>query len=311
MSHTLGDYDLDGRLDFLTVGMSSTTARRLDKLQLGRSEFPEHNAARRHMGYGNRMYLRSERGFHQPAFNDSVARTGWSWGSTTLDFDRDGDQDLYIVNGQTSGKTTRDYCTRFWCHDLYYPAGGRPDAAIKEFFQGLAPLFSGNAISWNGYEHNALLMNLNGQDFVNVGFLMDCASELDSRMTVSGDLDLDGKVDLIFEHSDVRNSKLNLIFLRNQWEDNHHWIGVHLVSDRSNPSPIGAKVTVEAVDGRVLLQHNVTGHSVWTQHPNTVHFGLGQAGEVKRITVRWPSGAVSSLDHPPADRYHIVRPPQG
>ena len=36
MSHTFGDYDLDGTIDFLTVGMSSTTARRLEQLRLGR-----------------------------------------------------------------------------------------------------------------------------------------------------------------------------------------------------------------------------------------------------------------------------------
>ena len=31
------------------------------------------------------------------------------------------------MNGQTSGKTTKDYCTRFWCHDVYYKRGERPD----------------------------------------------------------------------------------------------------------------------------------------------------------------------------------------
>ncbi len=35
MSHTFGDYNLDGAIDFLTVGMSSTTARRLEQLRLG------------------------------------------------------------------------------------------------------------------------------------------------------------------------------------------------------------------------------------------------------------------------------------
>ena len=308
MSHTFGDYNLDGHLDFMVVGMSSTTARRLERLNLGRAEFPDYNKARMQMGYGNRMYLYDGENFVQAPFNASVARTGWSWGSTTLDFDCDGDQDLYVVNGQTSGKTTQDYCTRFWCHDVYYKRGERPDKAIRELFGKLAPLFSGNSISWNGFEHNALLMNLEGEDYLNVGYLMDVAYEFDSRCAVSGDLDGDGRVDILVEHKDVRNNKSNLYFVRNQWTHANHWIGVHLRQDGPSPSPLGAKVTVQLTDGRKLLQHNLSGHSVWAQHANTVHFGLGKSAKVEAILVRWPDGTVSELREPGVDQYHTLRP---
>ncbi len=243
MSHSFGDFNLDGDLDFITIGMSSTTARRLEKMGLGRDEFPDYNEARMKMGYGNRLFLRSKDGFQQADFNETCARTGWSWGSTTLDFDSDGDQDIYIVNGQTSGKTTKDYCTRFWCHDIYYKKGQRPDKAIQELFTNMQPLFSGNAISWNGYEHNALLMNLDGKGFVNVGYLMDCSFEFDSRTTVSADLDADGRVDLLVEHSDRRTDQRNLYFVRNQWHRENHWIGVKLQGKAGTAiSPLGAKV---------------------------------------------------------------------
>jgi len=312
MSHTFGDYNLDATLDFLTIGMSSTTARRLNKLQLGRPDFAEYNRQRANMGYGNRLYLNKGRlkrgqGFLQAPFNDQVARTGWSWGSTTLDFDRDGDQDVYVCNGQISGKTTLDYCTRFWCHDIYFRAEDRPDAAIKDFFRGLSPLF-GNAFSWNGFEHNALLMNLKGNGFINVGFLMDCASVLDSRAAVSGDLDLDGRVDLIYEHNDMHQNEAVLHFLRNRWEDDHHWVGVHLLPNAACSNTLGAKVAVQLDDGRVLLQHRLSGHSVWVQHADTLHFGMGKTAKIRRISVRWPNGARSTLQAPVADKYHVLQP---
>lgn len=44
MSHAFGDYDLDGKLDLFVVGMSSTTARRLDRLGLGHVQRPRHPA---------------------------------------------------------------------------------------------------------------------------------------------------------------------------------------------------------------------------------------------------------------------------
>lgn len=312
MSHSFGDYNLDGQLDFITIGMSSTTARRLEKMGLGRDEFPEYNSARMKMGYGNRLFLSNPKGtegFQQAEFNNSCARTGWSWGSTTLDFDRDGDQDIYIVNGQTSGQTTKDYCTRFWCHDVYYKRGERPDAAIKDLFGKMAPLFSGNAISWNGYEHNALLMNLEGKGFANIGFLMDCSFEFDSRTAISADLDADGRVDLLVEHRDLKNSERNLHFVQNNWEDSNHWIGVKLEPKAGvKTSPFGAKVVVTMADGRKQLQHCVAGHSVWAQHLDWIHFGIGKQSAVKSVDIVWPGGLKSTLANPEVDKYHVVMP---
>ena len=307
MSHTFGDYNLDGRLDFISIGMSSTTARRLEYLGLHREGFEDYDARRPEMGYGNRLFLNDPSGsFVQAAFNDSCARTGWSWGSTTLDFDRDGDQDLYIANGQTSGTTTKDYCTRFWCHDLYYRPGERPDGPVSELFQKLSPLFSGYAISWNGYEHNALLMNRGEKGFANVGYLMGVAFEFDSRAALSADLDGDGRVDLLVEQKDLRGKKRNLYLVQNVWQDDHHWLGVHLRGDASD-SPHGAQVRVTLADGTVLLQHLATGHSVWAQHANTIHFGCGHREPVE-LEIRWPSGAVSRFARPPFDRYLTVTP---
>jgi len=311
MAHTFGDYDGDGRLDFLITGMSSTTARRLEQMKLRREDFGDYDARRMDMGYGNRLYLNRGDHFEQAPFNSTVARTGWSWGTTTLDFDNDADQDIYIVNGQISGATTRDYCTRFWCHDVYYREGERPDAAVRELFQKLTPLFNGRMLSWNGYEHNALLMNLGKDGFVNVGFLMGVAFEFDSRAALSGDLDGDGRVDLVVEEKDHRGQLSRLYLVRNNWQGPGHWIGVHLRQPAPGTSPLGAKVSVELDDGRKLLQHNVSGHSVWVQHPNTVHFGLGDQPSVKSLTVTWPDGRTSRLENPAVDRYHVVAVPSG
>jgi hypothetical protein len=262
------------------------------------------------MGYGNRMYLGDDKGnFEQAPFNATVARTGWSWGSTTLDFDNDTDPDLFVCNGQTSGVTTQDYCTRFWCHDVYYKAGERPDAAIRELFGKMSPLFEGNGVSWNGFEHDALLMNLGGHEFVNVAFLMGAAYEFDARACASGDLDGDGRMDILVEHKDVRTSRSRLFFLRNDLESGHHWIGFHLRSDSGDVSPLGATVTLELPDGKALKRYNVAGHSVWAQHADTAHFGLGGSAAVKRVSVKWPNGQTTEQLSPAPDTYHVITPP--
>ena len=86
MAHTFGDYDLDGDLDFYVIGMSSTTARRLEWIGIGPDDKPEHNALRAAMGYGNRMFLRKADGFELAPFNDQVARKRMVMGHLVVRF---------------------------------------------------------------------------------------------------------------------------------------------------------------------------------------------------------------------------------
>lgn len=137
---------------------------------------------------------------------DSIARAGWAWGCSAFDFDNDGDDDLYVANGHISGKSSRDYCTRYWCHDVY-TGTSREDPTVARLLTddfrptGLRGLNDG-LISWNGYEHNRLYMNLDGKDFLGVGFPMGVAYEFDSRCVVTPDLDADGRPDLLLVKQD-------------------------------------------------------------------------------------------------------------
>jgi hypothetical protein len=60
-------------------------------------------------------------------------------------------------------------------------------------------------------------MNDRGEGFVNVAFLLGVAGEFDARSAVSGDLDLDGLVDLVVEEDlGLKGQKLHSY--RNQLE---------------------------------------------------------------------------------------------
>ncbi|MFO0899072.1 MAG: CRTAC1 family protein [Pirellulales bacterium] len=307
MSHTFGDYNLDGRLDFYMIGMSSTTARRLDHMKLRREDRQEYAGYRRHMGYGNRMLLASDMGYEQAPFNADVARTGWSWGSTTLDFDNDGDPDIFVGNGQLSGKSTKDYCTHFWCHDIY--VGNRQnDPAVKQLFTSVAPQLDGSDWSWNGYEHDALFMNRGGTGFLDIGFLMDVGFEFDTRCVLSDDVDGDGRVDLLVEEYRIREGKSILHVLRNRFGEPNHWIGFKLHEQGPFRSAFGVEAVLTLPEGKRVAR-NLAGHSVWAQHANTIHFGLGKETEVQSAELTWPDGTKVTLDRPQIDRYHAVTAP--
>ena len=312
MSHTFGDYDLNGRLDFYMIGMSSTTARRLDHMGLrreDRAEWAAYADMRQHMGYGNRMFLRGPAGeLEQAPFNDDVARTGWSWGSTTFDFDNDSDPDIYVANGQLSGKTTKDYCTRFWCHDIYI-GDQRNDAGVAQLIQEISPKLGGGGMSWNGYEHNALFMNRSGEGFINVGFLFGCDLVQDCRTILSNDVDGDGRVDLIVEQQKASAPENVLHFLKNNWPEPADWIGFRLQDEGGDRHAIGVLAKLTLADGTVRVGQHLVGHSVWAQHAPVIHFGLGQGAEVASVELTWPSGRSITLDRPEKNKYHAVAAP--
>ena len=307
MSLTLADFNLDRHLDFLVVGMSSTTARRLEQMGLEPAFRRDITAKRSQMGYGNRLYLAGGDRFVQAPFNDQIARSGWSWGSTALDFDNDGDQDVYIANGFRSGESAKDYCTRFWCHDIYLGSDD-PKPVIDDYFSQLK-IFP--EWSWNPFEKNCLFINESGQGFFEAGFLMDVAMNIDARQVVSGDLDGDGHVDLIVAQLVLSqlpySSYLHILRNLGSLEGNRNWIGLHLDDRTPGVSPIGAVIHVNAPAG-AQSSHVVTGDAFMAQHAMTKHFGIGAQASVSSVVVRWPNGTVTLLENPEINTYHTVSP---
>jgi hypothetical protein len=309
MSHTFGDYDLDGEPDLYVTGMSSTTARRLTAMGLGRKDRDDIHRMRPAMGYGNRAYLLGAKRFAVAPFNADLARSGWTWGSVSFDMENDGDTDIYLANGHISGKTVSDYCTEFWRHDIY-TGSSENDPAIGDFYDQSIRRQRRDGLSWNGFEHNHLFVNTKGRGFRNLAWLAGAAQEDDARSVASVDLDNDGLRDLLVAVSpSPRSSKYRLLRLDNRSQRTGHWIGFRL---RGAPgrSPIGAKVTlIQGKNRRVARVLN--GDSFLTQHPTTVHFGLGKGRRVDGVEIRWPDGTTQVMKKPVVDRYHVVKAQAG
>ncbi len=314
MSHTFADYDYDGRLDFFVTGMSSTTSRRLERMQAFPAGYDDANEMRAVMGYGNRMYLGQADGrFAEPAYKDAVARTGWSWGSVSFDFDNDGDDDIYVANGHVSGKSTEDYCSNFWCHDIYLLPGVQGDD-MKSYLDAIP---NRAQISWDGFQVNSLLVNQAGRGFQDLGSMLDVGFDYDSRQAIATDLDLDGRVDLVIARqpedllapASDEKAWTSLMLYKNSLPEaaERGWIGVTL-SGAAGVSPLGATVLLET-DRGVRRQVVVSGDSFLCQHPAQKHFGIEPGTAVKSLTVVWPNGTQTVLSTPEPGRYHAVAPP--
>ena len=311
MAHTFADFNADGRLDFLMLGMNSPTVDRLEHLGLRRPDATDDPAMRRAMTFGNRLYLaRPGGGFEQTALNDSIARSGWSWGPAAADFDNDGWPDVYIANGQESKQTVHDFEPEFWLHDIYIDESV-DDVTASAYFLDKFTHTRAAGWSYGGYEKNRFYLNRAGRSFLEIGHLLGVALEEDSRNAVADDLEGDGRPDLLVTTYEVWPAvKQTLRIYRNTLPDAGNWIGFRFREAGDGRSPVGVRVKIQYGD-RQAVQQIATGAGFRSQSANTVHFGLGQAARVDRVTIRWPGGQTLTLRGPALNRYHAIRAPAG
>ena len=126
--------------------------------------------------------------------------------------------------------------------------------------------------------------------------------EFVGRGSAAADFDNDGDVDIA-----VSNSGAPMLLLRNDGAHGN-WIGLTLRGTKSNRQGIGARVTVETEAGRQVREVKA-GESYLSSSDPRVHFGLGSATSVKKITIRWPSGATQEVTEARVGKYNPVTEP--
>jgi hypothetical protein len=114
-----------------------------------------------------------------------------------------------------------------------------------------------------------------------------------------GDLDADGRPDLVFNNIDSGPT-----VLRNRTETRNHWLRLRLVGDPARKSPADATGAVVYLTTGKLRQRGevVSGAGYASQNDPCLLFGLGAATKIDRLEVRWPGGSVELFDVPSLDR---------
>jgi tetratricopeptide (TPR) repeat protein len=120
------------------------------------------------------------------------------------------------------------------------------------------------------------------------------------RGLAAGDLDNDGRIDLV-----LLGQTEPVAYFHNR-TDGGHWMTFRLQGTASNPDGVGARVTVTAA-GRPRVAERTGGGSYQSASDPRLHFGLGSAGRVEAVEVRWPSGRVDRYPDLPADAGYLLR----
>ncbi|MBX7151510.1 S8 family serine peptidase [bacterium] len=229
-SSNWADYDNDGDLDVFMTGLSQVS---LNPNKLFRND-------------GNGMFTElvdAEMAKHRAYF---------SIGSTSGDFDNDGDIDIYVAN-------TKDFV-------------GGPDPGFFFVNEG--------GMQFKRIESSVITSEMivgHGCSFVDV----DRDGDLDLFVAAGTD-----------DHNDPDNpiSNNNLLFLNNG--NAYHWMSVRAVGETANRSGVGAHIRVKAtINGHSVWQlrevQSLTGYA--SQDGFEIHFGLGDATTVDSLVIDWPN----------------------
>jgi len=152
----------------------------------------------------------------------------------------------------------------------------------------------------SSYERKRAFLNVGGKDFLDISYLTGADSDGDGRSVVAGDFRNDGRLDLV-----VRQVGGGAVLLFENQFPKAHYLTVSLRGTASNKLGIGARLTA-AVSGRALTRELYPHNSFRSQMPSRVHFGLGDATMIDKLTIQWPSGAVQTLDDLAADRHVVI-----
>ena len=256
MNVDMGDYNRDGWLDIYVTNITDEYMKECNMLW--------HNN-----GDGTFIDLSRETG---------TCDTDWGWAAKFADFDNDGWEDLFAVNGlRSAGK------------ENYIPVLLEMIITPGIDFSDVNNYPDIGNRTWSGYQKQRMFHNLSDGTFKEVGADAQVDTDLDGRGIGIGDFDNDGYLDIY-----QTNANQKTLFFRGIPVQAGNWVALKLIGKKVNRDAIGARVVITA-GGETYLREVNGGNGYAGQSSTRLHFGLGQAQTIDKVEIRWPGGPVEIL----------------
>lgn len=294
MSISVADLNRDARPDFY---ISSIVTMNKDESYVSPNQdtpmrFDPDKLARMRVVEANDLFLStaSTNTFATYHLSQNVERgyahTGWAWDADFFDFDHDGDEDLFVLNGMN------DYAV-YGRQNPYY----RDPVSDQTKDVTFAPSHRDN---------NLLLINQDGR-FQRASSSSGLALLANSRSASYLDIDQDGDDDIV-----INNYHGPAFVYENQSPKSADgWVRIRLVGNPekgSNRDAIGASLTLVLSDGSQQWREIRGSTGYMSVHPKEAHFGIGKA-QPREIRITWPNGEHQKIALSESGRRHLFFQP--
>ena len=207
----------------------------------------------------------------------NVAASDWSWGAQMVDFDNDGQKEIFITNGIGKDLIDRDFLS-------YYDNPERLKEILKVKGSLLTELFDQMP---SQPIPNCLFKMDSDLIFKNVATDFGLDQPSFSSGSAVGDIDNDGDLDLV-----VNNVNGSPFIYRNELKraDQSHFISIKVESN-SGVTAVGAQISIWA-GGKLFFEEIYPVKGAMSVSDDRLLIGLGKTAIIDSIEVRWPSGGV-------------------
>jgi hypothetical protein len=258
-----------------------------------------------------------------------------TYGTEFLDFDNDGDLDLYVTGAdgnetkmwRNDGNNMFTDVATITGHELLRDSGGNPvrgvdlngSKAVDYDNDGDLDLYFHDNLSGTGVNHK-LFRNDGNWEFVDVTVTEGLSTAAGGALVGAGgydsawgDLDRDGDQDLIAPNNSTYNGTIQTperVFVSDATTNGSHWLYVELGGPSYNTTGLGASLYATLNDGTLqevtLRREANTNIGTFNQSDLPVHFGLGAATVIDKLQIHWPDGSLQTLYNVATNQYLTV-----
>ena len=292
MGVDIGDVNDDARQDVMVVDMLPYDNER-QKTMLGMMNYNKYLLSQK-SGY-NRQFIRNTVQLNNglldtalTAFSDvgtlyNVHQTDWSWSPLIMDFDNDGDTDIYVSNGYGKNITDLDF-VNYSANLVGFGSQESMQKRIKTDVDALPEVMLPNHL----FVKNEQGVFENHIDF----------PKTITNGVAYGDLDNDGDLDLV-----QNNINDNATILVNNSNDKsaNDFVKIKLNGSLQNLDAIGSCINVFLNTGKVIYRDVAPVRSYLSTMSDELVVGFGSA-EVDSILVKWFDGKITRLQNVPKNQ---------
>ena len=292
MGVDVADVTNSGYPDIMVVDMLPKSYKR-QKSMLGPHNYDKFLTAQRN-NYSS-QFMRNTLQIHNGLLNNTVvqasetakfsgvAATDWSWSPMMVDFDNDGDKDIYITNGYVKDITDLDFINYSKQSTIF----GSETAKNKQL-SALISKAPGVFIPNYFYE------NTNNLKFKDVSKQWGSTEKSFSNGAAFADLDNDGDLDIV-----VNNINQKAFILQNNTTDlttESNFLRLKLKGNKKNSKAIGTKIKLWS-NGNMQTQYQSLTRGYLSSVEPIIHFGIKDT-IVDSLHIIWPNKQITKVYNP-------------